>query len=92
MLKNTAKKIPGEEKLKMDTDMYMYGNGSDDPVNMYLKEISSIPLLTPEEERELAKRMAKGDEEAKNRLIESNLRLVVNIAGRYGKGSLKISC
>ena len=60
---------------------------SDDPVRMYLKEIGNVPLLTPEEEQELAKRMAEGDEEAKQRLIEANLRLVVSIAKRYiGRG------
>ena len=59
----------------------------DDPVRMYLKEIGRVPLLTSEEEKELAERMALGDEDAKNRLIEANLRLVVSIAKRYvGKG------
>ncbi|MGM9651510.1 MAG: RNA polymerase sigma factor RpoD [Faecousia sp.] len=58
-----------------------------DPVRMYLKEIGKIPLLTPEEEQEIAKRMAQGDEEAKKRMIEANLRLVVSIAKRYvGRG------
>ncbi|MDI6711104.1 MAG: RNA polymerase sigma factor RpoD [Thermoanaerobacterales bacterium] len=61
----------------------------DDPVRMYLKEIGRIPLLTPEEEVALAKRMEDGDEEAKRRLIEANLRLVVSIAKRYvGRGML----
>ncbi|HHY35040.1 MAG TPA: RNA polymerase sigma factor RpoD [Firmicutes bacterium] len=65
------------------------GIALDDPVRMYLKEIGRIPLLTPEEEVELAKRMEAGDEEAKRRLIESNLRLVVSIAKRYvGRGML----
>ncbi len=65
------------------------GIALDDPVRMYLKEIGRIPLLTPEEEVELAKRMEAGDEEAKKRLIESNLRLVVSIAKRYvGRGML----
>ena len=54
-----------------------------DPVRMYLKEIGRISLLTPEEEMELSVRVANGDEEAKNRLAESNLRLVVSIAKRY---------
>ena len=59
----------------------------DDPVRMYLKEIGRVPLLSPEEEKELAERMAVGDEEAKNKLVEANLRLVVSIAKRYvGKG------
>ena len=63
------------------------GISTDDPVRMYLKEIGKIPLLTAEEEIELAKRMEKGDPEAKKRLAESNLRLVVSIAKRYtGRG------
>ena len=61
----------------------------DDPVRMYLKEIGKVPLLSAEEEIELAKRMEKGDEEAKKRLAEANLRLVVSIAKRYvGRGML----
>ena len=61
----------------------------DDPVRMYLKEIGKIPLLTAVEEVELAKRMEAGDEEAKKRLAEANLRLVVSIAKRYvGRGML----
>lgn len=62
---------------------------TDDPVRMYLKEIGKIPLLTPEEEVELAIRMADGDEYAKQRMAEANLRLVVSIAKRYvGRGML----
>ncbi|HOA71126.1 MAG TPA: RNA polymerase sigma factor RpoD [Bacillota bacterium] len=65
------------------------GIALDDPVRMYLKEIGRVPLLTAEEEIELAKRMEMGDKEAKQRLIESNLRLVVSIAKRYvGRGML----
>ncbi|HSL93019.1 MAG TPA: RNA polymerase sigma factor RpoD [Bacillota bacterium] len=61
----------------------------DDPVRMYLKEIGRVPLLTSEEEVQLAKRMEAGDEEAKRRLVEANLRLVVSIAKRYvGRGML----
>ena len=61
----------------------------DDPVRMYLKEIGKIKLLTPEEELETAKRMAEGDEEARKRMSEANLRLVVSIAKRYvGRGML----
>ncbi len=61
----------------------------DDPVRMYLKEIGRIPLLTPEQEVTLAKAMEAGDEEAKRRLVEANLRLVVSIAKRYvGRGML----
>ncbi len=59
----------------------------DDPVRMYLKEIGRVPLLSAEEEKELAERMSAGDEEAKSKLVEANLRLVVSIAKRYvGKG------
>ncbi|HHY98047.1 MAG TPA: RNA polymerase sigma factor RpoD [Firmicutes bacterium] len=65
------------------------GIATDDPVRMYLKEIGRVPLLTPEEEIELAKRIEKGDEEAKRKLAEANLRLVVSIAKRYvGRGML----
>ncbi len=61
----------------------------DDPVRMYLKEIGKVPLLTADEEIELAKRMERGDEEAKKMLCEANLRLVVSIAKRYvGRGML----
>ena len=59
------------------------GIGIEDPVRMYLKEIGKVPLLTAEEEVELARRMADGDESAKKRLAEANLRLVVSIAKRY---------
>ncbi|MCD8096874.1 MAG: sigma-70 family RNA polymerase sigma factor, partial [Lachnospiraceae bacterium] len=63
------------------------GVSIEDPVHMYLKEIGKVPLLTAEEEIELAKRMEAGDEEAKKRLAEANLRLVVSIAKRYvGRG------
>ena len=61
----------------------------EDPVRMYLKEIGKVPLLTADEEIELAKRMENGDEDAKKRLAEANLRLVVSIAKRYvGRGML----
>ena len=63
------------------------GIGVDDPVRMYLKEIGKVPLLSPDEEIELAKKNELGDEEAKKKLAESNLRLVVSIAKRYaGRG------
>ena len=63
------------------------GIGVDDPVRMYLKEIGKVPLLSPDEEIELAKKIEHGDEEAKKKLAESNLRLVVSIAKRYaGRG------
>ncbi|HXF82261.1 MAG TPA: RNA polymerase sigma factor RpoD [bacterium] len=65
------------------------GVAIDDPVRMYLKEIGKVALLSPELEIELAQRMEKGDEEAKRRLIEANLRLVVSIAKKYvGRGML----
>ena len=65
------------------------GISIEDPVRMYLKEIGKVPLLSAEEEIELALRMEQGDEEAKKRLAEANLRLVVSIAKRYvGRGML----
>ncbi|MBO5335403.1 MAG: sigma-70 family RNA polymerase sigma factor, partial [Clostridia bacterium] len=63
--------------------------GLDDPVKLYLKDIGDVPLLSAEEEVELAKRMQEGDESAKKRLSEANLRLVVSIAKRFiGRGML----
>ncbi len=77
-----------EEEI-VDTDALVDTFSTDDPVRMYLKEIGKVPLLTPEEEQELARRMADGDEEAKRRMAEANLRLVVSIAKRYvGRGML----
>ncbi len=65
------------------------GVSIEDPVRMYLKEIGKVPLLSADEETELAKRMEEGDEEAKKKLAEANLRLVVSIAKRYvGRGML----
>ncbi|NLG83006.1 MAG: RNA polymerase sigma factor RpoD [Firmicutes bacterium] len=77
----------GEEE---DLDLTLpKGVALDDPVRMYLKEIGRVPLLTPAEEIELAKRIEQGDENAKRRLAEANLRLVVSIAKRYvGRGML----
>ncbi|MBE3585569.1 MULTISPECIES: RNA polymerase sigma factor RpoD [Desulfofundulus] len=79
-----------EPSAEEDVDLSIpEGIAIDDPVRMYLKEIGRIPLLTPEEEIELAKRIEQGDEEAKRRLAEANLRLVVSIAKRYvGRGML----
>ena len=72
-----------------DTESLMDSFSTDDPVRMYLKEIGKVPLLTPEEEIELAKQMSEGDENAKHRMTEANLRLVVSIAKRYvGRGML----
>ena len=79
------------EELKLDeiTDTSFEGISVDDPVRMYLREIGKIPLLSFDEELELAKRILEGDEEAKQKLAESNLRLVVSIAKKYvGRGML----
>ncbi len=78
----------GEEEEKPEKEISVpAGIAIDDPVRMYLKEIGKVPLLTAEEEVALAKRMEQGDEEAKKRLAEANLRLVVSIAKRYvGRG------
>ena len=79
------------ENLKLDeiTDTSFEGISVDDPVRMYLREIGRIPLLTFDEELDLAKRILEGDEEAKQKLAESNLRLVVSIAKKYvGRGML----
>ena len=79
------------ENIKVeDVDLSnMDGVSIDDPVRMYLREIGKIPLLTYEEELDLAKRILNGDEEAKQKLAESNLRLVVSIAKKYvGRGML----
>src|SRR5690606_13553270 len=81
-----------EDKRAAEDDSPMDAPGGvsiDDPVRMYLKEIGRVPLLTAEEEVELAKRIEQGDEEARRRLAEANLRLVVSIAKRYvGRGML----
>ena len=75
-------------ELEMDTAI-VQNIAVDDPVRMYLKEIGKVPLLSAEEEIELAKRMEQGDEYAKKKLCEANLRLVVSIAKRYvGRGML----
>lgn len=73
----------------VDPTVLAEGFAIDDPVRMYLKEIGKVNLLNPDEEIELAKRMLEGDESAKQRLAEANLRLVVSIAKRYvGRGML----
>ena len=78
----------GEDELT-DTDALADTLATDDPVRMYLKEIGKVPLLTADEEIDLAQRMADGDEYAKQRMTEANLRLVVSIAKRYvGRGML----
>ncbi len=77
-----------EEEIA-DTDSMADTFSTDDPVRMYLKEIGKVALLTQEEEVELATRMSQGDEDAKRRMAEANLRLVVSIAKRYvGRGML----
>ena len=79
------------ENLKLDqiTDTSFEGISVDDPVRMYLREIGRIPLLTYEEELDLAQKILDGDEDAKQKLAESNLRLVVSIAKKYvGRGML----
>jgi len=77
-----------EEEIN-ETESMVDSFSTDDPVRMYLKEIGKVPLLTPEEEIELAKQMSEGSEHAKHRMTEANLRLVVSIAKRYvGRGML----
>ena len=78
-------KMDDEEEIELDKiDLSVpEGVSIEDPVRMYLKEIGKVSLLTADEEIELAKRMEQGDEEAKKRLAEANLRLVVSIAKRY---------
>ncbi len=76
-----------EETVEFDAVDLLEGVGTEDPVRMYLKEIGTVPLLTADEELELAKRKTEGDIVAKEKLIEANLRLVVSIAKRYtGRG------
>lgn len=76
-----------EEEIDLSAIDILEGVGTEDPVRMYLKEIGTVPLLSAEEELELAKRKQDGDEYAKQRLVEANLRLVVSIAKRYtGRG------
>lgn len=83
----------GDEEIDVDVEHIDLsvpdGVSIEDPVRMYLKEIGKVPLLSAEEEIELAKKMEDGDEEAKKKLAEANLRLVVSIAKRYvGRGML----
>ncbi len=98
----TFDEIPDEELVEEEEDtseilksnnleevLSNEGISVDDPVKIYLKEIGRVPLLSNEEEQELAKRMAEGDEEARAKLSEANLRLVVSIAKRYaGRGMM----
>ena len=83
-----AARIGGEDNAQIDLSV-PEGISIDDPVRMYLKEIGKVPLLTAEEEIEIAKQLEAGDESAKQKLAEANLRLVVSIAKRYvGRGML----
>ncbi len=76
-----------EENIDLDAIDLLEGIGTEDPVRLYLKEIGVVPLLSAEEELRLAKKKSEGDANAKERLIEANLRLVVSIAKRYtGRG------
>ena len=97
VLKDDFEDEPNEEELKEVEDLKLEeitadnfeGINVDDPVRMYLREIGRIPLLSYEEELELAKKILEGDEEAKQKLAEANLRLVVSIAKKYvGRGML----
>ena len=95
VVNDTDFEAPDEDDLKDEEEFDLNdlsvppGVKINDPVRMYLKEIGRVPLLTAEEEIELAERIEKGDEEAKRRLAEANLRLVVSIAKRYvGRGML----
>lgn len=88
---SAADDVLNDNDLNMSDDLEMTlsteGIAIDDPVKIYLKEIGRVPLLSPDEETELAKRMAEGDSYAKKRLSEANLRLVVSIAKKYvGRG------
>ena len=90
---SVADDVLNDNDLNMSDDLEMTlsteGIAIDDPVKIYLKEIGRVPLLSPDEETELAKRMAEGDSYAKKRLSEANLRLVVSIAKKYvGRGML----
>ncbi|MDR0861043.1 MAG: sigma-70 family RNA polymerase sigma factor [Candidatus Peribacteria bacterium] len=94
VLEVEAKEIKKESKLGK---LSLYGAGKADALNdnqhkdfikLYFNDISKIPLLTPDEEKEVARRIKKGDESAKQRLVEANLRLVISIAKRYFGGRL----
>lgn len=79
--------VPSTDSEDVEASLVTEGIAIDDPVKVYLKEIGRVPLLTPEEEIDLAIRISNGDEAAKKRLSEANLRLVVSIAKRYlGRG------
>ena len=95
-LKDEGVEIRKEEEDKEDNEAMLESlinqANINDPVKMYFKDIGKVSLLTPEEEVELGKRISMGDEEAKKKLVEANLRLVVSIAKRYvGKSSMSFS-
>ncbi|MBO5387595.1 MAG: sigma-70 family RNA polymerase sigma factor, partial [Lachnospiraceae bacterium] len=80
---------PDVDVEQLEVSIGADGVSTEDPVRMYLKEIGKVPLLSADEETELARRMEEGDEDAKKKLAEANLRLVVSIAKRYvGRGML----
>ena len=79
-----------EEEELVDPGVLMADYGIHDPIRLYLREIGRVPLLSAEEEMELAKRVAAGDEEARMKMVESNLRLVVSIAKRYTNRGLNL--
>src|SRR6185369_11341626 len=79
----TTKKGPGKKRKEEMPEAFDLSDIYDDSIQMYLREIGKVPLLTGEEEIELAKRVTKGDEAARKRLTEANLRLVVSIAKKY---------
>ena len=85
---NTKEKEPSEREMEHALE---FERGTPDAVQMYLREIGKTPLLTKQEERDLAKRLAGGDEEARKRLMKANLRLVVSIAKRYANRSPNLS-
>jgi RNA polymerase primary sigma factor len=95
ILEVEAKEIKKESKLGK---LSLYGkndnlsdNQHKDFIKLYFNDIAKIPLLTPDEEKEVARKIKKGDEAAKQRLVESNLRLVISIAKRYFGGRLSFS-
>jgi RNA polymerase primary sigma factor len=97
VLEVEAKEVKKDSKLGK---LSLYGSGKADTLNdnqhkdfikLYFNDISKIPLLTPDEEKEVARRIKKGDEAAKQRLVEANLRLVISIAKRYFGGRLSFS-
>ena len=83
MLKANGIKVLSQVKEEIDFDALASQVSVDDPVKMYLKDIGKVPLLTAEQEVELAKRILDGDEEAKSKLCEANLRLGISSAQRY---------